>query len=257
MALMAALLLLGGCATPGSSAAGPDSSTAGPGPDQADVTAVHPGPDDHSLAVDLDLPGGARGCGENPRLGYHTEENGRIFANVVADSPSNDVTNGCPTRQAVSTVLTFEYVVAGKPLNLNVGQLWDPGDPDYRLCPELLGCHPPADHCDRTWIDEAISHMDVPRHSYLNTRTCDQTWLVIDINTNAGACGAGRPGCTAPPSITRWFLHFDERWREVTGTRRAGCVDVLAREPAFPPTFCENLAAPNAIQTETPAPTAT
>lgn len=206
--------------------------------------AIHPGPDDHSLTVEVEVPAGEPGCGENPRLGYHAEENGRIFANVVADSPRNMVVGGCPQRASVTVVLRFEMVAAGKPLSINSSQLWDPGDPDYRLCPAILGCHPPPDHCDRTWIDEAVSHMDVPRHSYLDSVHCDQSWLVLDINTNAGACGAGRPGCSAPPSVTRWFLRFDEGWREITGTRRGGCVDVLDREPAFPTAFCADLTDP-------------
>jgi hypothetical protein len=239
--IVVALIAVIACARPGTP---PPSMAPEQAPSQADVVAIHPGPNDHSLIVDVDLPGGQPGCGENPRLGYHTEENGRIFANVVADSPANDVRGGCPDRKTATAVLTFEMAVAGKPLSINTSQLWDPGDPDYRLCPEHLGCHPPDDHCDRTWIDEAITHMDVPRHSYLDTVHCDQTWLVLDINTNAGACGAGRPDCTAPPSVTRWFFHFDERWQEVGGTRRAGCADVLAREPRFPTSFCSDLAAP-------------
>jgi hypothetical protein len=235
-----ALIAAGACAAPG--AERPD-ATAGSAPMQADVVAIHPGPDDHSLIVDVEVPGGEPGCGENPRLGHHVEENGWIFANVVADSPRSLVFGGCPLRTSTTAVLRFEMVVAGKPLTINSIQFWDPGDPDYRLCPEHLGCHPPDDHCDRIWIDEAITHMDVPRHSYLDTKHCDQSWLVLDINTNAGACGAGRPDCTAPPNITRWFFRFTDRWTLIGGTRRAGCDDVLTREPAFPPTFCD-LAAP-------------
>jgi hypothetical protein len=239
---LAVLLLLAGCGRRQLSPS--DAPSSGTAPVQADVVAIHPGPDDHSLTVEVEVPAGEPGCGENPRLGYHAEENGRIFANVVVDSPRSLVYGACPQRASVTAVLRFEMVVAGKPLSVNTDQLWDPGDPDYRRCPDILGCHPPADHCARVWIDELVSHMDVPRHSYLHTVHCDQSWLVLDVDTSAGACGAGRPGCSAPPHFTRYFLRFDGAWKEITGSRRAGCVDVLAREPAFPKAFCADLGAP-------------
>jgi hypothetical protein len=57
------------------------------------------------------------------------------------------------------------------------------------------------------------------------------------------ACGAGgRPGCSAPPSVSRYFLRFTAPgWRVVARTAAGGCRAVLAVAPDFPRALCAHL----------------
>src|SRR5437763_12791226 len=86
------------CARPGAApAGGSGTGTTGVAPSgsdpstewatyQADVTAVRIGTDPRSLLLTVALLAGAEGCSRNPRITYFTEENNRIYANVVQDS---------------------------------------------------------------------------------------------------------------------------------------------------------------------------
>ncbi|HEY7222927.1 MAG TPA: hypothetical protein VH561_04825 [Micromonosporaceae bacterium] len=212
-------------------------------PVAVDVVAVHPGLDDRSLAMDLQLLDGAPDCGSGPQLGYNEWENGRVFANVVVDAPGSLIYGHCPGLKIVTATLHFDYVVAGLPLTTNNSQSWDPATPDYRLCDPVLGCHPPADHCARVWTNLAVFDLDTPQHSYVNTVHCDQTWLVLQIDRNAGACGAGRPACSVPPATVRYFLRWDDRWRLVASSQSAGCPEAVVGEPGFPVPVCDGLPA--------------
>ena len=231
------------CATPDNGPAGGSTASAPvSAPFGATVVGVHPGPDEYSLVMDLDVSTGDPGCVQNPRVANVVEENGYVHANVIYDSPAYDA-GACPNWETVTVTLTFEIPVAGKPLAIDL-RLWEPGTPDYRLCDEILGCHPPEDHCDRAWIDQAAADQDVPQHTYIHTVYCDQSWLVLEINTNAGACGAGRPGCSAPPNTRRVFYGWDDRWVSIAGGREAGCPEALAEHPDFPLAVCADLPAP-------------
>jgi hypothetical protein len=58
-------------------------------------------------------------------------------------------------------------------------------------------------------VRAAIAGLDVPRNSYHNVEHCDQTSLVLTIDVNSTACGAGgRPGCSAPPDVHRYSLRW-------------------------------------------------
>ncbi len=157
------------------------------------------------------------------------------------DAPGTLVHGRCPEEKKVTVTLTFDYAVTGKPLITNSSQVWEPGTPDYQLCAPRLGCHPPADHCAREWIAETVYGLDTPQHSFVSTVHCDQTWLVLEINRNAAVCGAGgRPGCSAPPDTTRYFLRWETHgWRVLAGSRDAGCPTVVASEPGFPVQLCD------------------
>ncbi len=208
----------------------------------AQIVSVRPGGDDRSLVLGLDVPAGAPDCARNPHVVSLEEERGQLFVNVVIDSARSHVQGACPGRETLTWTLTVPTPVTGKAVMFNTDDLWAPDDGGYRRCDDQLGCHPPADHCSPVWLDAVVSRMDVPRHSFRDTRHCDQRWLVMDINVNAGQCGAGpRPGCSVPPSVTRWFLRFDNGWRELTGSRRPGCADVREVEPRFPTRICAKL----------------
>lgn len=204
---------------------------------------MHPGPDEYSLVMDLNVPGGAPECVVDPRPGYVVEEYGYVHVNVVYDGLGDEST-GCSDLEVVTVALTFDIPVAGKPLVIDL-RVWQPGTPDYRLCDEHLGCDPPADHCDRGWIDDATSGQDLPQHTYVHTLYCDQSWLVLEININAGACGAGRPGCSAPPNTRRVYYAWEKRWTVIAGGREAGCPDSLAQYPEFPRAVCVDLPPPD------------
>jgi hypothetical protein len=89
--------------------------------------------------------------------------------------------------------------------------------------------------------------MDVPRNSAYSVEHCDPRWLVMTVDVNSTACGAGgRPGCSAPPNVRRYFLRYDGQghWTVFAGSVEAGCGRVLDYEPAFPREVCANLKAP-------------
>jgi len=215
----------------------PEWSTSG-----ADVTGVRRGPDARTLLVDVDLPAGHPDCARNPRTDQYTEENGLIYANVIFDSARSGVVGGCPTRAADVATLTAPEPVGDRVVVLNQ-QAWAPAGGGYRRCDADLGCHPPADHCDQTWILAAVKNLDAPRNSHRNVEVCDaRGWLVLTLDLNSTACGAApRPGCSAPPAVTRYFLKFADRWGLITQTTTGGCTAVQATEPAFPRELCENL----------------
>jgi hypothetical protein len=243
--LVAVGLMVLACAAPGEQPGDGEPASAPPqAPYGAEVIGVHPGPDESSLVLDLNLPAGAPDCAVDPRPGLVTEENGYLYLSVVYDAPGNETVGRCPEMQVITVTLTFELPVAGKPLVIDL-RTWEPGTPDYRLCDEHLGCVPPDDHCDRAWIDEGTADQDLPQHTYVDTVYCDQSWLVLEINTNAGACGAGRPGCSAPPNTRRVFYAWDDRWVAIAGGQEAGCPEALAQYPEFPRAVCAELPAPS------------
>ncbi|MEE6257590.1 RAD23 family protein [Plantactinospora sonchi] len=217
---------------------------------QADVTAVRPGPDPRTLLLDVDLPAGHPECARDPRITYYTEEPGpdrqpdRIHANVVVDSARSGMTGGCPSRVTGEVRLRAPKPIGDRLVVLNY-EAWARQGAAYRRCDSTVGCTPPADHCDPTWVIAAVQGLDVPRNSARNTERCDGAWLVLTLDTNSTVCGAGgRPGCEAPPSVHRYFLHWQEGgWRTVTRTQDPGCGDVLARRPEFPRSLCQDLPA--------------
>ncbi|MEO3742116.1 hypothetical protein [Plantactinospora sp. B5E13] len=217
---------------------------------QADVTRVRPGPDRRTLLLDVDLPAGHPECARNPRITNYTEEPGpdgqpdRIYADVAVDSARSGMVGGCPTRTTRQVRLRAPKPIGDRLVVLNQ-ETWARQADGYRRCDPTVGCTPPADHCDPVWITAAVQGMDVPRNSARNTERCDGSWLVLTLDTNSAACGAGgRPGCEAPPSVHRYFLHWESNgWRIVVRTQGHGCGDVLAVRPDFPRKLCQYLPA--------------
>jgi len=64
--------------------------------------------------------------------------------------------------------------------------------------------------------------------------------MTVDVNT--AACGAGgRPGCSAPPNVSRYYLRFGNGWQVIVVTTTGGCAAVMARASDFPAELCRAL----------------
>jgi hypothetical protein len=222
--------------------------TAAPPPTWSDysaqVTGVRRGPTDRTALIDVTVPAGGPDCARDPRIGYYTEENNRVYANVVVSSAGAAVVGGCPERAPAVVTLTAPDPLGNRLLVLNQ-EAWKPDGGGYRRCDAALGCEPPSDPCDPGLLNAVRDGMDVPRNSAYSVEHCDPRWLVMSVDANSTACGAGgRPGCSAPPSVRRYFLRYDGRWTVFASTTEAGCARVSEYEPAFPRRVCADLPAP-------------
>jgi hypothetical protein len=243
------LASLGGCAAPGQrpSPAGAAAST-GWVTYQADVTAVRVGGDPRSLVLSVALLAGDEGCSRDPRITYLTEENNRIYANVVQDSLLSQVVGACPTH----TMAEVTLIVRGRPVDSRIVVLnqepWKRDGDRYRRCDATFGCDPmPANHCDRAWIDVVVRGMDVSRHSTGAMEGCDGRWLVMTVPFDPQPCGAeARPGCSPSVNVRRYFLRWSGQpgWAIVASSTTAGCGTVRTVQPAFPRNLCAGLPRP-------------
>lgn len=244
LALSATVTMLA-CAGAGAGASGrrPTVAETGWTTDAAEVTGVRRGPRPETVLVDVSLPSGHDGCARNPRTEMYTEENGTIFANVVFDLVRGLPTGSCRVRVPAVVTLTAPQPIGERTLVLNQ-QAFGLMNGGYVRCAKHIGCHPPANHCDIAWQLAAVDGLDAPAHSRRKPEYCDQNWLIMTLDFNSAACGAGgRGGCSAPPLVTRYFMRFDNGWRVFAATRRAGCDDALIGDPDFPRRLCENLPA--------------
>jgi hypothetical protein len=211
---------------------------------QAQVTGVRRGPTNRTALVDVEVPAGREDCARDPRTTNVTEENANVYANVVVGSAGASVHGACPGRAPAVVTLTAPGLLGDRILVLNQ-EAWKPDGDVYRKCDGALGCNPPSDPCDPRLLHAVRDGMDVPRNSAYTVEHCDPRWLVMTIDVNSTACGAGgRPGCSAPPSRHRYFLRYDGRWTVIAESTTAGCDGVLAHEPTFPREVCANLPAP-------------
>ncbi|MFF5173819.1 hypothetical protein ACFY3U_14405 [Micromonospora sp. NPDC000089] len=249
--LAAALLFLAalaGCAEPGSI---PESAISTGQPEwttsQAEVTGVRVAADPRSLVLTLALPGGADGCSRGPRVTTVTEENGRIYANVVHESRLTQVVGACPTHTPGEVTLTVPGPVGGRTLVLNQ-EPWKRTGDTYGRCDATFGCDPmPADHCDPAWISVAVGHMDVSRHSTGSVEGCDGRWLVMTVPFDPVPCGVeARPSCAPTVDVRRYFLRWrgGDGWVTVAGSTQVGCGTIRTVEPAFPAALCARLPRP-------------
>jgi hypothetical protein len=245
---MAGLVLAGatGCApappggpTPaGSTSAVQEDAVA---PYEAPVTGVRPGPDAHSVLIQVTYPTDTGSCYGPPESTYVQEGDSVVSANVVMAQTGTPPSGSCPA-QGTATLTTTEPV-GTRFLVLNQ-QPWRLAGDAYERCDAELGCAPPADHCDLTWTLKAFNGLDVPRHAGRHIEHCDQQWLVMTVDVNSAACGAGgRPGCSAPPSVARYVFRWASAWLVAVRTVAAGCAPILAAVPEFPRQICASLPA--------------
>jgi hypothetical protein len=210
----------------------------------ANVIGIRVAPQPESVLIDLSMPAGDPTCARNPQVTNVTEEDGRVYANAVYDSVVTQSPVDCSQTVTATVTLTTADPIGTRPIVVN-HQSWALRDGVYARCAADIGCTPPADHCDAAWILAAFNGLDVPRHAGRSVEHCDQTWMIMKVNLNTAVCGAEpRPGCSAPPSVVRFFLRFqDGWWRYLAQTRSGGCAAVLATEPTFPQTLCTDLPA--------------
>ncbi|MFF5288001.1 hypothetical protein [Paractinoplanes globisporus] len=232
--------LLAGCAGPASPQATDSPWTTV----QADVTGVRPGDNPRELLLDVTVLAGADGCSRNPRIGYNTEENNLIYANVVQDSRLTTTVGACTAHGSAVVPLTSPTPIAGRRVVLNQ-EIWKPaGASSYERCDKTFGCDPmPADHCDQRWIDVTVGGMDVSRHSHGDVEACDGRWLVMTVPDDPVPCGAGgRDGCTPSVNTRRYFLRWVEPggWDTVATSKERGCGAVAD----IPRKLCATLPAP-------------
>lgn len=98
---------------------------------EAEVSGVRPGPDARSLLIDVQLPAGHRDCGRDPAITYYTEENGRIYANVVFQSARGEVVGGCPTGEPAVVTLRSTTPIGDREIVLN-NAAWGSAASGYR-----------------------------------------------------------------------------------------------------------------------------
>jgi hypothetical protein len=208
---------------------------------QAPVTGVRAGPDPNSVLIQVTYPTDTGTCYGPPQVTALEEEDAVVFANVVM-SPTGAASSGsCPAQG--SATLTATAPIGTRAVSLNQ-ELWRRTGDGYARCDPDLGCSPPADHCAMAWTLKAFNGLDVPRHAARDIEYCDQQWLVMTVNVNAAACGAGgRPGCSAPPNVSRYVFRFTGAWKLVTQSSTAGCARILAVAPDFPQDACKSLPA--------------
>src|SRR5438105_5401363 len=100
--LLVPLVLLAGCARPGTAPL-PGSSTAAPDSTSwttfaVDVTGVESTADPLVLTLDVAPTAGRRGCWQNLRTDHYSEENDAVYIQVLEDGRPEPVPGACPTR---------------------------------------------------------------------------------------------------------------------------------------------------------------
>ncbi|MET8852972.1 hypothetical protein [Amycolatopsis sp. NPDC004625] len=230
---VAAVVLTAGGAVPGATAAAPGPTTIGAEwrSFRADVTGIRPGPDEHSLFVQVALPGKDPGCVREPRIEQLVEAKTDIRADVVYST--RPAAGGCQDKVPAELRLTTTGPVADRTviLNSDTGNAWHKLGAGWGHCDRQGTCAPPADHCDPAWIGAAVTAAGA--ESAGTTRACDPAWLLVDLLVRQ----------TEPPSRTA-FRWSDAGWTSFAQTRAAGCADILAADRKFPVALCKTLPAP-------------
>ncbi|MEV6829876.1 hypothetical protein [Amycolatopsis sp. NPDC051102] len=231
-AVLAVVLTAGG-GVPGATAAAPGPTTIGAEwrSFRADVTGIRPGPDEHSLFVQVALPGKDPGCVREPRIEQLVEAKTDIRADVVYST--RPAAGGCQDKVPAELRLTTTAPVADRTviLNSDTGNAWHKLGAGWGHCDRQGTCAAPADHCDPAWIGAAVSAAGA--ESAGTTRACDPGWLLVDLLVRQ----------TEPPSRTA-FRWSDTGWTSFAQTRSAGCADILAADRKFPAALCKALPAP-------------
>ncbi|WP_242545884.1 hypothetical protein [Amycolatopsis sp. MtRt-6] len=221
------------CGVSGATAAAPAPTTVGAQwrSFRADVTGIRPGADDHSLFVQVSLPGKDPGCVREPRVEQVVEAKTEIRADVVYSTRS--AAGGCQDKVPAELRLTTADPIADRTviLNADIGNAWHKLGAGWGHCDHQGTCAPPADHCAPAWIGAAASAAAAVGPG--TTRACDPGWLVLDF-----------PQQQADPPARTAFRWSDAGWTSFARTRSAGCADIRAAEPKFPVALCKALPAP-------------
>ena len=200
----------------------PAQQPAPPAEQLAWVTDVRPGPDDRSAVLHVDLPT----CAEAPHARV-TEADNRIDAEILFRTPEGA---RCPQAPADFPVKTAAPI-GKRPFIVNVTENWGLVSGGWKKCHPILGCEPPADHCNPRWVGqlEFSAEAEYPG----DTRACDQNWLIHDLQRHSGQA--------ATRVAYRWA---GNGWESFAGAASGGCGEILAVEPKFPTALCKDLAPP-------------
>ncbi|MET9001147.1 hypothetical protein [Amycolatopsis sp. Hca4] len=221
------------CEVPGATVAAPAPTTIGAQwrSFRADVTGIRPGADDHSLFVQVALPGKDPGCVREPRIEQVVEAKTDVRADVVYST--RPAAGGCQDKVPAELRLTTTDPIADRTviLNADTGNAWHKLGAGWGHCDRQGSCAPPADHCDPAWIGAAVSA--AAAESPGTTRACDPAWLVVDFP----------PRQADPPSRTA-FRWSDAGWTSFAQAKSGGCTEIRAAEPKFPVALCRALPAP-------------
>ncbi|WP_328615195.1 hypothetical protein OHS18_47075 [Amycolatopsis sp. NBC_00355] len=184
------------------------------------VTDIRPGPDDHSAVLHVDLPG----CAVGPHIQVEEAAN-RIDADVLF-RPKDD-----PDCKQVSADFPMKTAapIGKRPVIVNVGDAWGLVAGGWKKCDKILGCEPPADHCDPAWVAQAEFSAEAEYPG--TTRACDRNWLIHDLQRHAGQ--------PANRVAYRWA---GNGWASFASANGGGCGEILAVEPKFPTSLCQALA---------------
>jgi hypothetical protein len=220
---------------------GPRESVAGPR--LAEATAVRVLRGGSGFAITVRVSAGEPGCAGRARGRYDTFENGTHYVTTLFRTSGAD----CPGTEHRTVTVPVPGSVDGRDLSLNEG-MWKPGPgSSYVRCSSELGCHPPKDRCDDTWVEQMVDGVELPPERQVDTVVCAQGWLVVDVRAVSTGCqsvdGSTPPaGCAGTGVRTRWFarLGSGRRWEVVASGTAAGCADV-AGLPRFPRRLCSGL----------------
>ncbi|SEF23431.1 hypothetical protein SAMN05421837_102171 [Amycolatopsis pretoriensis] len=195
----------------------------GPGTMTAWVTDLRPGPDDRSAVLRVDLPA----CAVGPHVEV-TESATRIDAAVLFRPGGGP---HCETAPA-DFPLTAAAAIGKRPVVVNAEDTWGLVSGGWRKCDKILGCEPPADHCDPAWVAQAEFSAEAEYSG--TTRACVQDWLIHDLQRHSGQ--------RANRVAYRWA---GNGWASFASANGGGCGEILAVEPRFPAALCEKLAPPS------------
>ncbi len=247
------LLVLTGCGANQTStreSAVPTTSAVVRSPLLAPVGGVRAGVDAEHLVLTASVHGGVPGCVDNLRSEVTTEGT-YLYVQTSYDSPASDSHN-C-THQENRDLTVAVPPLQGRRLIINQQEWGANADGvGFRTCTAPFGCSPPpsADHCAPGWIDLLQSNDVLVGKPTSTVLGCDGNWLVMNFDTTIAECqpadgGRATPtGCADSGTHTRWFAQFSTSkpgWVVVASGRSAGCADVHATVPAFPPALCEHL----------------
>lgn len=215
---------------------------------QAEVTGVRAGSTADEIILVLDLPAGQPGCSQDPAATVESDER-TVWVHTTFVSTVEPEFGVCAERVPQDLPVAIPSL-AGRDLSVNSSQLWTRADGTaaFQPCDDTLGCHPPADRCDRAYVELMFSRTEVAPERQVDIVACDGNWMVLEIDAVMTGCQSldGMPpptGCAGTGTHARWFatLHPDEGWEVVASGDAAGCADVHATVPDFPPDLCDDL----------------
>jgi hypothetical protein len=106
-------------------------------------------------------------------------------ANRIDDGVLFRAENGLDCQQVQVDFPVRTAAPTGKrPVIVNAGNTWGLTAGGWKKCDTILGCNPPADHCDQAWIAQA--EFSAVAEYPGTTRACDQNWLIHDLQRHSG-----------------------------------------------------------------------